>query len=414
MKILPEQLSQLCRPFGNVLSVVVLHGRGQALVEMDSPSAVDVFLAWSCSDRESNHLSTISRVSGDVIAPSAVPIGDSCNFKLKFDSWPQCATAQRGRARSSSNSNSNSNGESTDTKNNKSNRNICNGSNDNGNNSNSNNDDNNNSNDTKNSNSDNNHNNNNNNNNNNSNSNSNDNDNIHNYNNNNKIHNKSNKNYKLLSDETIRLEVTRSLAVVIKKIVFEDSENRMRERKLRKKNHEILLEGISRKRIKREKKCDNVSSFDVVKNDMSDERNRENENIDKCGQENQNQNQKIPKSEDFLNDWRNNKYCLNKEELGLICWNFVASGGNIEFCPYYRQKVEDINESSQNKPNLNNQNQITSNITLIQTNNSTSKNIQNSPNLPGKCPLFHVSRPVTEMPLNLRALEFEDFFPLAR
>jgi hypothetical protein len=402
MKILSEQLSQLCRPFGNILSVVVLHGRGQALVEMDSPSAVDTFLTWSCSESKGDRFSTADRLFGDETGPSVVPMGASSDLKLKFDSWSQCATVQRGRARKSSNGISDNNNDSN------SNYNYCdnyhkNLNSDNGNDTNSsscniksNNINNNDGNDYNNiENSDN---------------------KIRSINNkntstkdiNNTSNNESNsgnsennRNKKILSDETIRLEASRCLAVVIKKIVFEDSESRMRERKLRTKNHEILLESISRKRIKKENSDE--SDFNCVKKDRAESSKKENEN----------ENEKIAKSEFFLNDWRNNKYCLNKEELGLICWNYVASGGNIEFCPYYKQKFEGNNKISRNKPHLQNKNQITPDNSITQTNTNT-ENIQNSPNFPGICPLFHISRPVTELPINLRAFEFEDFFPLAR
>jgi hypothetical protein len=366
MKILPEQLSHLCRPFGNILSVVVLHGRGQALVEMDTPSAVDKFLSWSCSESEGDRSNTATGMLGDNTEHSVVSTGASCEFKLKFDSWSQCATVQKGRARNSKNGNVDSNNDSNSNDNHNiniiSDNSSHNSSSSSINDSNSNNNDDND-------------------------KNINNSDNHININNNNcsksniknientkncSANTKNNRNQKILSDETIRLETSRCLAVIIKKIVYEDSECRMRERKLRKKNHEILLEGISRKRMKKENTDEN--NFKSIETDMA-------ENSKKV-KKNEIEKEKIPKSEFFLNDWRNNKYCLNKEELRLICWNYVASGGNIEFCPYYKQKVEENN--------------------------------QNSPNLPGKCPLFHVSRPVTELPINLRALEFEDFFPLAR
>ena len=107
MKGLTQQLSSLCSPFGKILSVTVLHGRGQALVEMESFAAVDNFLIWALStqgatqsslmisgqltggnenDDEEKHRNRGNRLIGDKVEvnSSAVDCSRNENFNLKF------------------------------------------------------------------------------------------------------------------------------------------------------------------------------------------------------------------------------------------------------------------------------------------------------------------------------------------
>ena len=121
---------------------------------------------------------------------------------------------------------------------------------------------------------------------------------------------------------------------------------------------------------------------------------------------------KSEKSEKFLSDWINNKYCLEKKELNLICWPYVVSGGNVEFCPYFKPNIEFQNDENEKQNSAKNK---------ISPTNSSKKlisdihqNYQNKPNIHKICPLFHISRPITEVPIFLRIFEVEDFFPIAR
>ena len=318
MKVLTEQLTTICSPFGTVISVIILHGRGQALLEMNSDSAVDNFLAWSCDNLE----------------------GIDGSDKLKFHNWPQCASAQRGKKRGTSSEEASALTLDPTNKNDASRMNSENIPNITG------------------------------------------------Y--------SRNRNY-LLSDEIISKETSRCLSAMIKKIVCKDSEERMFARRMRKKNHEVLLLEMHERRYQKELDVISTSNKNSIK--ISNTEYSEKQGTDtsvEC----------IEKNEHYYNDWRNNKYCLNKEELKLICWRFVASGGNIEFCPYYKPNSA---ENSKTNPS-----QFASENTENKNKTENHQNSQISPILKKLCPLFHISRPVTECPTNLRALEIEDFFPFSR
>ena len=322
MKVLTEQLTTICSPFGTVVSVIILHGRGQALLEMNSDSAVDNFLAWSCENLE----------------------GIDGSDRLKFHNWPQCASAQRGKKRSTSSEEANaSNLDPTNTNDgsirNPENIPITSGY-------------------------------------------------------------SRNRSY-ILSDEIISKETSRCLSAMIKRIVRKDSEERMFARRMRKKNHEVLLLEMHELRYKKE--SDDISTSDqksIRINSTESSKKREGNVSEEC----------IEKNEHFYNDWRNNKYCLNKEELKLICWRFVASGGNIEFCPYYKPNSAQNNKLNSSLINS----QMTAENSKNKSKIENNQNSQISPILEKLCPLYHISRPVTECPTNLRALEIEDFFPFSR
>ena len=329
MKVLTEQLTMICSPFGTVLSVIILHGRGQALVEMNSESAVDNFLGWSCNNLE----------------------GIDGSDQLKFHNWPQCASAQRGKRRSTNaveTKPSIFNPSDANDENRRNDEDILEGSRRNSGNIPG-------------------------------------------------TPSYSRNRSFMLSDEIISKETSRCLTAMIKKIVCKDSEERMLARRMRKKNHEVLLLEMHEQRYKKELKDISTSSQNSIK--FSEK--RETSIIDVC----------FEKDEHFYNNWRENKYCLNKEELKLICWRFVASGGNIEFCPNFKPNSAEISKpgTSRNESLITNEN--SEKKTKIE---DDKQHGQISPISGKMCPLFHISRPVTECPTNLRALEIEDFFPFSR
>ena len=304
------------------------------------------FLEWANSDEEHSPESKIS--------------------KIKFSGWSQCAVVERGRERgrdkNNNNNNNNNNDNNNDTKIKRKDDNIIIIDNNDDkdkdniidNNSNTNNN--------------------------------------HNNNNNNADTNELNKKYP--TTQTIQIEVNRSINAMIKKIITEDSAERMFGRQLRKKNHQNLINNLNVEKKTKFEKCENFENdIDQKNENKSDKKMKEETEFEKI---------KSEKSEKFLSDWINNKYCLEKKELNLICWPYVVSGGNIEFCPYFKPNIEIQNDENSTK------NSAKKSISDLHQNN------QNKPNIHKICPLFHISRPITEVPIFLRIFEVEDFFPIAR
>ena len=464
MKELSQQLSSLCSPFGKILSVTILHGRGQALVEMDSFAAVDNFLTWALSS-ESTSISSreisdmlesteysISMTGGNesddaekyrncgnqfigdkVEVNSSLPdCNEKENVRLRFYNWSQCAVAERGKQRGNhkivDNRSENYLGEITNDSDTK--KRNTNGNDD-----------------------------------------ANDDNNI----------SKSSAVLKMttmktLNHDMILIEVKRSMAVLIRKIITNDSHNRMVARKLRKKNHKKLIDDVGHSRFLDEDKNDVNEDFDENDNKNNDNsnckiiNNHSSDSIDKNNNHNDinnihdrimyiNNNEiniadttKIEnknftknsvfttaesKSHFFLSNWKNNKYCLNKKELKLICWPFVVAGGKMEFCPYYKTKIEDLIHENENylegeknelKFEIGNKIKneiIVDNKTKIENSDNSINFDEKKPNsfnnktnieekCPFVCPLLHINRPILEVPTNLRIFEIEDFFPIAR
>ena len=375
MKILQEQVSQLCRPFGTVLSVIILHGRGQALLEMDSASSVDSFLLWSSQESDGKQKADI------VDSTSHSPIEYQKSGKLRFKSWAQSASAERGRPRSNRHQHDvNSSNRGADSSNSSSNdcnvpkndsreEAMCLNPSDES------------------------------------------------------IRERSTQvnqlkiNFKrnqLASDVVLR-EVGRCMTAVIKQIVYRDSEERMRARKTKKKQHETLL-----KEMKRTRDDQNGESKNVTYN--SDEQ-REQESS---------QNALLDvesslKSESYLSNWRCNKYRLKKEEMSSVCWHYVASGGNAELCPHYNPNPY-LNPNREERMDNNSNDTVTniaSNESSVPIDDSSEEMLTvkdqfltklNRPHSAAVsvCQAFHISRPVTEIPISLRVFEVDDFFPIAR
>ena len=427
MKGLPQQLSSLCSPFGKILSVTVLHGRGQALVEMESFAAVDNFLIWALStqgatqsslvisgqltggnenDDEEKHRNRGNRLIGDKVEvnSSALDCSRNENFNLKFSNWSQCALVERGKQREnhiivdiSSETCLGKMTNDNDTKNDKAYSNY--GDNDD----------------------------------------------------NHIIENAAVSSTAIMKDlnhDTILIEDKRSMAVLIRKIITLDSRDRMVARKLRKKNHKKLIDNLGNARFSNEDEND-VS-------EMIDNNFHQNNNKSNCNNDNNiNNYSKITnikkddinivenkyskdknisinsKSHFFLSDWKNNKYCLNKKELKSICWPYVVAGGKLEFCPYYKTNMEDIINTdgnnfedrkteigNGNEKNIDDKTKIENSDNSINFGAKSSNSSDIKPNIEGNytfiCPLLHISRPITEVPTELRIFEIEDFFPIVR
>ena len=372
MKILQEQVSQLCRPFGTVLSVIILHGRGQALLEMDSATAVDSFLLWSSQASDGKQKADIVENTnhGPVIEYQK-------SGKLRFKSWAQSASAERGRPRSNRHQHDvNSSNSSADS----SSRNVC-----------------------------------------------------------NVFKNDSIEELTCLgpSDDSIRgrstqvnlmrvqpasdvvlREVGRCMTAVIKQIVCRDSEERMRARKMKKKQHETLLKEMKRIRDDQNDESKNVTHHS---GEQSKQQSTQNTLLDM---------KIIPKSENFLSNWRCNKYRIKKEEMSLVCWHYVASGGNAEICPHYNPNPNPYISSNRERGRMydDSSNTVTdmafneSSVSMdtstegLLTKKDQSKTKLNRPRpaAVSVCKAFHISRPVTEIPISLRVFEVDDFFPIAR
>ena len=374
MKILQEQVSQLCRPFGSVLSVVILHGRGQALLEMDSASAVDSFLLWSSQESDGMQKADI------VDTTSQSPVEYQKSGKLRFKSWAQSASAERGRPRSNryqhdvnssirgaDSSNSSSNGCNVPKNDSREEVTCLNPSDD-------------------------------------------------------SIRGRSTHVYQLNFNlmqkhpaaDVILREVGRCMTAVIKQIVFRDSEERMRARKMKKKQHETLMKEMKRTR-----------------DDQNDESKNDEESEQQSSQNTLFDTKTTLKSESFLSNWRCNKYRIKKEEMSLICWHYVASGGNAEFCPNYKSNN---NSNPNSNPNREERLDHNSNSTvtdmafsestvpivtsteemLTKKDQSTTKFSHSRSAVSTVCEAYHISRPVTEIPISLRVFEVDDFFPIAR
>lgn len=422
MKVLPEQISQLCRPFGVVLSVVILHGRGQALVEMDSTSAVDAFLIWCCQDTDDNTNDVIMDSSTHILSHNQKSEYEKIS-KLKFKSWTQSASAERGRPRGDRNQRDNS---SSSSRSSSSSSSIA-GCDDK----------------------------------------------THSSNDeikalassddmmqiNNTVMNQINTKdkHKQVGADVILREVGRCLKAVIKEIVYQDSEERMRARKMKKKQHKNLIEEMKKEKEQEQEQSGlNDDNSNITAHNESNVHSNHNENI--------NQGRNVPekstqkKSEYFLSDWKSNKYRIKKEEMSLICWHYVASGENIEFCPYYdtskktgikteKDVVTEKEEEMEIKTEVEKEKEreteievgaeaegddLNERVTHTHTVSQVTKSSIQKEHSPEQrfhreerslkkynrstscCPAYHISRPVTEVPILLRVFEVDDCFPMAR
>ena len=124
--------------------------------------------------------------------------------------------------------------------------------------------------------------------------------------------------------------------------------------------------------------------------------------------------------------------------MNFICWHYVASGGNIEFCPYYSPNKETEIEVDEDKEketeeevrivvdNVNNLNETATHTTsklkessICQEHSPEQRFLRHSlkkfnRSTSSLCQAYHISRPVTEIPILLRVFEVDDFFPIAR
>ena len=363
MKILPEQVSQLCRPFGRVLSVIILHGRGQAIVEMDSASAVDSFLLWASQESDaSQNAGIIAQIKANA---GQRPVGHQKLGKLWYKSWAQSALAERGRPRSNrhqhdinsiiggadSSSGTAGCGVNQNTSNDEANclspssssirRSTS------------------------------------------------------------LVKHHNFKEIQLATDIVLR-EVGRCMKAVVREIVYRDSEERMRARKIKKKQHDMLLKEMKKERDDRN---DDKSSIITCDSDVQSEH--------KLNQSVNLEREVMSKSEHFLSDWRSNKYCLKKEEMSLICWHYVASGENTELCPHYHPNryIKDNNSNKTVERTAFKASSVQKESSSERRKEQTSTKHNRSASV---CPAFHISRPVTEIPISLRVFEVDDFFPIAR
>jgi hypothetical protein len=437
MKVLPEQLSQLCRPFGVVLSVVILHGRGQALVEMDSKFAVDAFLIWCCQDTDDNKKDVMINASTLTLSHSQKAEYEKIS-KLKFKSWTQSASAQRGRPRGDRNQRD-SGSSITGADSSSSSSNIIRTNNNSSSSSSSS-------------------------------SIAGSDDKTHSSNDemkvltsnddliqiSNTVMNQINIKdiHKQVGADVILREVGRCLKAVIKEIVYQDSEERMRARKMKKKQHKNFIEEMKKDKEKEQEESGlNNDNSNITSHNESNAYSNHDINI--------NQGRNVPqksiekKSEYFLSNWKSNKYRIKKEEMSLICWHYVASGGNIEFCPYHNtskkreieivtvkeEEMEMENEREEEKETEieigteveaegdNSNERITRTHTISQVSESSLQKEHSSEqrflrkehslkkhnrSASSRCPAYHISRPVTEIPILLRVFEVDDFFPIAR
>ena len=244
---------------------------------------------------------------------------------------------------------------------------------------------------------------------------------------------------KKINDEKNFTEVRRCLSVLIKKIITNDSKERMIARKLRKKKHEKLINEMGDSRFfnvnennlniddndnnhkdddNYDNNDNNINCYDDNNHNNDSNNNDNNDNNNNKNRNNNNNNDdknnkttysRINKKSNFdLSDWKNNKYCLNKNEIKSICWPFVIAGGNMKFCPYYRPYLEGKKdeEDVSEKKKISDPKTFSLNSCDIKT------------NLEGKspvfCPLLHINRPIIEAPKQFRIFEIEDFFPIAR